>query len=395
MTLRILIVGAGIGGPTLAHWLSRTGHEPTLMERAPQPRSGGYLVDFWGAGFDVAEKMGIVPELLENGYHMTEVREIDRSGRRIASVDPAELVGLSGGRFVTIARSDLASAILSSLDGKVETIYGDTVTAMRDDGDRVQVDLHSGATRDFDLVIGADGLHSGVRRLAFSADHDEEHDLGIAVAAFDADGYLPRDENIAVAHTEVGFQALRLALRDGATMFLLTFRHDGPIPEDDPAAQKQVVRDALAGAEGEVPAILDRLPDSRTFYFDKASQIRIPSWSRGRIALVGDAGAAPSLLAGQGSALAMIEAYVLAAELERCGGDHVRAFTEYQRKLMPVIRSKQDAAIGLGVAFAPRNRLQLTLRNAIMRAMTVPFVARLAMGRSLRDQITLPPPPGG
>lgn len=393
--MRVLIVGAGIGGPTLAHWLSRTGHQPTLLERAPRPRSGGYLVDFWGAAFDVAEKMGIVPELLENGYHMTEMREIDADGRRIASINPADLVGLSGGRFVTIARAELASAIFSSLDDGVETIYGDTVAALRDDGDRVQVDLESGSTREFDLVVGADGLHSRVRRLTFGPDDEYERDLGIGVAAFDADGYLPRDENVVVAHTEVGFQAIRLALRDGATMFLLTFRLDGPIPEDDVAAQQQVLRHALAGAGGEVPAILDRLPDARTFYFDKAAQIRMPSWSRGRIVLVGDAGAAPSLLAGQGSALAMIEAYVLAAELERSGGDHVAAFAAYERQLAGLLQSKQDAAIGLGVAFAPRNRLQLTLRNAIMRTMRVPFIARLAMGRSLRDQIALPPPPGG
>ncbi|MBX3193634.1 MAG: FAD-binding domain [Microbacteriaceae bacterium] len=394
--MRVLIVGAGIAGPTLAYWLRRSGHEPTLLEHAPEPRRGGYLVDFWGAGFDIAEWMGIVPELMRRGYIMREMREIGADGRRVASIDPGDLIGLAGGRYVTIARSDLAAVIMTAAQGHgVETIYGDTVESLHDDGDAVHATLRSGAERTFDLVVGADGLHSRVRRLAFGPDEDYERGLGIAVAAFEVDGYAPRDEDIAVAHTEVGFQALRVALRDGATLFLITFRHDGPIPEDDVPAQQAVLREALAGAGGEVPAILDRLADARTFYFDTASQIRMPAWSAGRIALVGDAGACPSLLAGQGSALAMIEAYTLVRELELAGGDRIRALTAYHDRLAAMVLDKQDAAIGLGVAFAPRNGLQLVARNTIMRMMTVPFIARLAMGRSLRDQFELVPPADG
>jgi 2-polyprenyl-6-methoxyphenol hydroxylase-like FAD-dependent oxidoreductase len=244
-------------------------------------------------------------------------------------------------------------------------------------------------------VVGADGLHSRVRRLTFGPDDRYERDLGIAVAAFDIDGYRPRDENVAVGHTEAGFQAIRLAMRDGATMFLVTFRLAGPIPEDDMAAQQAVLRRALAGAGGEVPGILARLPEARTFYFDKAAQIRMPSWSAGRITLIGDAGAGPSLLAGQGGALAMVEAYTLASELARHPGNHAAAFAAVHDRLAPLVLSKQDAAVGLGVAFAPRTRFELAMRNTIMRTMAVPFIGRLVMGRSLRDQITLPPPAGG
>lgn len=393
--MRTLIVGAGIAGPTLAYWLLRAGHEPTLLERSPARRPGGYLIDFWGAGFDVAQRMGIVPDLLEKGYRLRELREIDAVGHVISSVDPRRMIDTLGGRYVTIARADLASSIHSALDGRVETIYGDTVQSIADDGGRVHVEFAGGATREFDLVIGADGLHSGVRRLVFGPEADYARDLGIAVAAFDIDGYLPRDELVAVSHTEVGLQCFRLAQRDGSTMFLFTFRHEGAIPESDPDAQRGLLRASLAEAGGEIPAIIARMSEARTFYFDKVSQIRMPSWHRGRVALIGDAAASPSLLAGQGSALAVVGAHELAAELHRSGGDHMAAFAGYERRLAPLIRGKQDAALRLAGAFAPRDRRELLLRSAVMRMMTVPGVSRLVMRRSLRDPIRISPAPAG
>lgn len=389
--MKVLIVGAGIAGTTLAYWLRASGHEPTLVERAPGPRRGGYIVDFWGAGFDVAERMGIIPRLLRVGYRVRELREVAGSGRTIVSLDPRPLLDGIGGRYVSLARFDLASAIYDTLDG-VETIFGDTVTALDDDGSRVRAEFAGGSRRDFDLVIGADGLHSRVRSLAFGPQEAFERDLGIAVAAFDLDGYQPRDELVAVTHTEVGVQALRFALRDGATMFCFTFRHAGAIPDSE-ADQRQLLRTRVRDVGWEAPGILDRLPQARTFYLDKASQIRMPSWSRGRIALVGDAAACPSLLAGQGSALAMIEAYVLAVELQRADGDHRAAFAAVEQQLSGFVRTKQDAALGMGVAFAPRNTAQLLARNTMLGLMRIPWVAKLAFGRGLSDPIDLPAPP--
>ena len=279
--------------------------------------------------------------------------------------------------------------IYDALDSAAELILDDTVQALVDDGERVRVRFESGQARDFDLVIGADGLHSRVRRLAFGPDQAYEKYLGIVVAAFEAEGYRPRDELIAMMHAEVGFQAVRVSLRDDHTLFLLTVRHDGPVPEDDRAAQEALLRTSLADAGWETPAMLDLMPQAQTFYFDSVSQIRMPSWTRGRVALVGDAAACPSLLAGQGSALAMVEAYVLAAELTR-SSDHVEAFARYQERLGDFLRSKQDAAVGLGPAFAPKSRLQLLVRNMVMRLMGLPKVADLAMGKSFHDAVELP-----
>ena len=388
--MRILIVGAGIAGPTLAYWLHQDGHEVTLLEASPQLRKGGYLVDFWGAGFDVAERMGIVPRLMRDGYVIKELREVSATGNIVARVDPAKIVDATGGRYVSIARSDLSAAIYDRLDDEVETIFGDTVTALDDDGQRVHVEFEHGPPRDFDLVFGADGLHSKVRSLVFGPEAKFERHMGLMVSALELEGYRPRNELVAVTQTTIGVQTLRVSLRDDTTLVLFTFRDDRPIPLHDVEAQHELLRTRLSHIGGEVPGILEQLPQAKTFYMDRASQIRMPEWSRGRIALLGDAAAAPSLLAGQGSALAMVEAYILAAQLRHTQGNYGRAFAAYEQQLRPMIEEKQDAALRLDSAFAPANRRQLWLRNATLRLMGIPFVANLAMGRSLHDPIELP-----
>lgn len=387
---KVLIVGAGIAGPTLAYWLERAGYEATLVERAPELRRGGYLIDFWGAGFDVADRMGIVPEIVRCGYRLREVRQVGEDGRRIAAFDPEIFVRGTNGRYVSIARSELGAIIYGAFGGRVETIFGDSVRALDDDGARVRVTFDSGMTRDFDLVIGADGLHSQVRRLVFGPEKQFEKYLGITVAAFELEGYRPREELIAMMYTNVGYQVTRLSLRDDVTLFLFTFVDDGSVASLDADAQQAALRARLAGAGWEIPAILERVGDAKTFYCDRVSQIHMPTWTRGRVALLGDAAACVSLLAGQGSALAMVEAYVLAAELAQARGNPVEAFARYEQRLMPFLRSKQKAAVRLAPAFAPRSGTQLFLRNSIMKLFNVPFVASLVMGNSLRDAIELP-----
>jgi 2-polyprenyl-6-methoxyphenol hydroxylase-like FAD-dependent oxidoreductase len=387
--MKILISGAGVAGPSLAFWLQQHGFQPTLVERAPRLRTGGYIIDFWGAGFDVADRMGLVPQILQKGYQIREVREVDRNGRRVGGFAVRAFDRMSGGRFTSVPRSDLAAVVFEALNDRVETIFGDSITEIEDLGGSVRIQFERTSSRLFDLVIGADGLHSQVRRLVFGAEARFERYLGLKVAAFSVSGYRPRDELVYVTHTDVGQQVGRFAMRDDGTMFLFIFTDPNPDIPEDLAHQKAHLRERFSRSGWECPAILAALEHVDTLYIDRVSQIRMDRWTQGRVALVGDAAFCVSLLGGQGSALAMTAAYILAGELKRATGDHETAFRQYQERLGVFIAGKQHAAVKLSTFFAPRSSFGLFLRNQITKLMAIPFVADLAVGREFRDHIEL------
>jgi 2-polyprenyl-6-methoxyphenol hydroxylase-like FAD-dependent oxidoreductase len=386
--LNVLISGAGIAGPCLAYWLERHGHRPTIVERAPALRTGGYVVDFWGAGFDVAERMGIVPAILEAGYDMREVRQVDRNGARTSSMAVSALKRLAGGRFTSLPRSELSRLMFESLGDRVETIFDDSVTAVDETDEAVRVQFERRPPRSFDLVVGADGLHSQVRRVVFG-DGFERY-LGIKVAAFSIAGYRPRSEGVYMMHTELGQQIGRFTMRDDRMLFLLIFKDPSPELPADADGQKALLRERFGHSGWESPNILAALDRADSFYLDRVSQIHMERWTRGRVALVGDAAFCVSLLGGQGSALAMVAAYVLAGELARCNGDHEAAFARYHDRLYDFLATKQRAATRLAPFFAPESRFGMFMRDQVMKLMSIPFVSKLAVGREMRDSIELP-----
>jgi 2-polyprenyl-6-methoxyphenol hydroxylase-like FAD-dependent oxidoreductase len=390
--MRVVINGAGIAGPTLAYWLRQAGHEVLLVEAAPQLRCGGYIIDFGLVGYDVAEKMGLIPRIRALGYQVQEMRFVDRQGRKRGGIATDVLHRLLHGRYTSVRRSDLAATIYGALDGAVERIFGDSVASIEDEGRQVRVGFERAQPREVDLVIGADGLHSRVRRLAFGPDAGCEVSLGYHVAAFEVEGYRPRDELVYLGYGVPGRQIFRFSMRDDRTLFLFVFR-DEYLPAGSPASEperKAALAHVFADVGWECPSILAALAGVREFYFDRVSQIRLERWTRGRTALVGDAAACVSLLAGEGAGLAMAEAYVLAGELRNCGGDHTAAFTRYQERLMPLLRHKQAVAASFASAFAPRTSFGLVFRNLVTRLMRLPFVLDYFLGRELRDKITLP-----
>lgn len=392
--MRVLISGAGIAGPTLAYWLAHYGLRPTLVEAAPRLRTGGYVIDFWGAGFDIADRMGLIPEIMSRGYVAYEVRAVSRGGKRIAGFPVDALSRLMRGRYFSLSRGDLAASIFGKIEGKVETIFGDSIAAIQQLERSVHVTFEHGGTRDFDLVVGADGLHSRVRELVFGPQDRFEKYLGYKVAAFAVDGYKPRDELVYVTYTEVGQQVGRFAMRGDRTMFLFIFADDDPTVPGDLQAQKVLLRERFGASGWECPQILDALGAADDLYFDRVSQIRMDPgkglWTRGRATLIGDAAFCVSLLAGQGSALAMVSAYILAGELHRANGDYATAFERYQTLFGPFVLAKQKAALRFAGAFAPKSKFGVFLRNRIFNLMTIRWIADLVAGHDFSDNIALP-----
>jgi 2-polyprenyl-6-methoxyphenol hydroxylase-like FAD-dependent oxidoreductase len=390
--MRIAINGAGIAGTALAFWLQRGGHEVLLVEEAPQLRRGGYIIDFWGVGYDVAEKMGLIERIRERGYQVTEVRFVDEHGKKEGGFKVDVFRESTRGRFTSVKRSDIAAVIYEALSPGVETLFGDSIARLDDTGERVHIGFDHAPPREVDLVIGADGLHSRVRRLVFGADDDHEVRLGYHVAACELRGYRPRDELTYMMHSVPGRQVSRFTMRDDVTLALFIFRDEylaGQVPRTD-EEKKAVLKHAFADAGWECPQILSAMDAATDLYFDRVSQIRLPHWSRGRVALIGDAAAAVSLLAGEGTGLAMAEAYVLAGELRGMQPDWHVALERYEERLRPLLTAKQATAARFASTFAPKTALGITVRNWATELLRLPYFANSVIGRQLRDNIELP-----
>lgn len=390
--MSILISGIGIAGPTLAYWLSVYGIESTLVERAPALRAGGYVIDFWGSGFDVAERMGLLAELRRDGYDIQELRLVNGRGRRVGGFDVGLFRAVTRGRYVSIPRSDLAKIIYRKVQGHCETIFGDSIRHINQTEGGVDVVFEHAPPRRFDAVIGADGLHSIVRKLTFGPEERFEKFLGLSVAAFEVAGYQPRDEDVYISYSVPNKTIGRLSLRKDRTLFLFVFSDDDKktIDSFDTKAQREILRSHFKDAGWECSRILDAVESCEEIYFDSVSQIRMETWVKGRVGLVGDAAFCPSFLAGQGSALAMVAAYVLAGELGRKKQPPEEALRHYEHLVRPFIVGKQDSATKLAGSFAPKTQLGLFFRNLITRAFALPFVPKLAMGSMLMDRFDLP-----
>ena len=388
----ILISGAGIGGPTLAFWLQAAGFEPTLIEHAATLRTGGYVIDFWGLGYDIAERMGLAGDIERIGYHIREMRIVDDRGERVTGFGTKIFRELTGGRFVTLGRSDMSRLLFEKIKGTTEVIFDEEIIGLQACADHMGVQFRHAGERRFDLVIGADGLHSNVRRLVFGPQDRFEKQLGYVVAAFEVRGYRPRHEDVYVIYGQPSRMLGRFALHDDRTLFLFVFTADiDPLgPMLDLPAQKAMLRGKFGDGKWECQHILEALDRTQDLYFDRVSQIKMKSWSKGRVALIGDAAFCVSLMAGQGSALAMTAAYVLAGELGKAGGRHEEAFGNYERLLRAYIGSKQKVAERFASTFAPKTRWGLFLRNQVIKAFAIPGLARLAFGRDLIDSLQLP-----
>lgn len=370
MNRTVLISGGGVAGLALAHRLVAHGADVTVVERASAPRAGGYKVDVRGAALQVLDRMGLLAEA--RGLR-TEVRAgtvVDARGRRAASMDGDTF----GGRVhddVELLRGDLHRLLREGAAGAAgaEHVFGDSIATLTDTGDAVEVGFASGRTGRYDLVVGADGLRSATRNLAFGPDERYLTDLGhyVAVATVPNRLGLDREE---VTYVGPGRTALLYATarEEGArAMFLWS---SGPLGHEhlDRPGRERLLAEAYAGEGWEVPAMLADVPASPDLLFDSLSQVHMDRWSTGRTVLLGDAAHCASPASGQGTSMALVGAYVLAAALDE-HADHVAAFADHERRMRPYVAANQALGPANVKRMVVRTRGQVRASLATLRLM--------------------------
>ncbi|MFI9386902.1 FAD-dependent monooxygenase [Kutzneria sp. NPDC052558] len=368
---KILISGASVAGPVLAYWLHRYGFEVTVVEKAATVRSGGYPIDIRGTALGVVERMGILPELRAANVDTRTLTFLNADGSRVATVRNEVIAGGVVGRDLEIRRGDLTSALYNTVRDDVEFVFNDSIATLDQHEDRVDVTFHSGARRTFDLVIGADGLHSGVRNLVFGPEEQFHRYLGYCFAGFTVPNDLGLSHEGVIWNTP-GRAGILYAVRDEDQLhgFLSFARPEPPFEAfRDPAAQRELVASMFPEQQWEIPRLVAEMRTADDLFFDIVSQIHLPRWSSGRVALTGDAAHAPSFLSGQGTSIALVGAYMLAGALAT-NPDHTSAFAAYERDTREFAELNQALATEGSAGLLPATAEILAARNEALRAAT-------------------------
>ncbi len=385
--MEALVSGASVAGPTLAYWLHRYGWDVTVVEKATAIRGGGYPIDIRGTALGVLDGMGVLPAVRAAHVNTQRLTFITPDGRAAASVGPAKLSGGDEGGDLELPRGRLTTILSGAVLDDVEWIFDDSIATLDDHGDGVTVTFASGGpAREFDVVVGADGLHSNTRRLVFGPEEQFSRYLGFCFAGFT----VPND--LGLAHEGLTWSApgrMATVYAPGCTGTLhglLMTRRPLPARSDmgDPVA---LMAEAFAGDGWLVPHLLEGMRAADDLFFDVTSQIHMPAWSRGRVALAGDAAHAPSFFSGQGTSIALAGAYVLAGELST-GADPATAFAAYERTTRPFVRLNQALADGGGSLLAPATNRALWLRNNVLLKLAPLLGATGLLGRAGRRAAT-------
>jgi 2-polyprenyl-6-methoxyphenol hydroxylase-like FAD-dependent oxidoreductase len=366
----VLVSGAGVGGTVVAYWLRHCGMRPTVVELRSALRfgDGGHAVDLFGPAVDVVERMGLL-DAVRAARTRTETLSLIRPGRRSVDVDVSALVAGISDRHVEILRGDLVRILHSATRDDVEYVFGDSVTELTASGTGAEVTFASGTTRGFDVVVGADGLHSGLRSMVFG--DVPEHFLG---------GYL----GVCTVPIEFPLGGRMLALNDvdrtvglyevggggrARALFLFRTRSELEFDHRDLAGQRHLLRAAFADLGWEVPRLLSAADEAEDFYFDAISQIRMDSWSRGPVTLLGDAGYCPGPAVGGGTSLAVVGGYLLARELAAARGNPAVAFAAYERAMAETIRQSRTIGPAVLRTLVPGSRAQVRLIPQVLRVL--------------------------
>ncbi|WP_084701476.1 FAD-dependent monooxygenase [Cryptosporangium arvum] len=388
----VLVSGASIAGPAVAFWLHRYGYDVTVVEKSTGVRGGGYPIDVRGTAIEVARRMGILPRLQEAHIASRRLTFLNADGSEIVEIHPQQLVGGVEGRDLEVRRGDLTGLLFESVRNDVEFVFDDSVQGLTEHTHGVDVTFRSGAQRSFDIVLVADGMHSSTRELVFGSEQQFHRYLGYCFAVFSMGNTFGLSHEGVVWNTP-GKAAVLYAVQDADELHgFFNFAVPQPPYEvlRDPAAQRDLVAATFADDGWEVPTMVDAMRRTSDFFFDSVSQIHMPRWSRGRVAVLGDAAYAPSFLTGQGSSLALVGAYMLADALATHRG-HTAAFAAYERDVRGFVELNQ-AQVGDGsAALFPTTVEALEKRNNRLRSLTT---LPPSTGRPAHTALTLPPERG-
>lgn len=363
----ILISGAGISGLTLAYWLHQWGFSPVVIERRPNLDDRGYMVDFYGSGFDVAEKMNVLADLQAHSdqYHFQRVSFVDDRGHEKATLDVDKFRALLNHRYFPLLRGDIENVLYNAVKPNVPVKFGVSIVSLQAQPDTVQVELSDGTRQQFDLVIGADGIHSNVRKLVWGAESQFSRYLGFYVACSVIENIFNQPD-VVMGHFAPNAQVTVYSIGENKLATFFGFRSP-PLNVHTRPERLAALQNAAGGLGWVVPQLLQKTEQAGEFFFDAAAQIEVPNWWQGRVALVGDACQCLTLLAGQGVSMGMAGAYLLASELRQCPDDAQAAFTAYQAHLQPEIQRRQKDARGLAGSFIPRNGFEIALTHLFLK----------------------------
>lgn len=394
--MNILITGASIAGPAAAFWLRRDGHTVTVVERAGALRTEGYAVDIRGVAVDVVERMGLREALRPFETDTESHSVVDARGRRFGRMPRGFAV--IDARDVEILRGDLSRVLYEATRNDATYRFGDSIAELHQEGDGVDVLFVSGARERYDLVVGADGVHSPTRTLAFAEGGRCERALGSAMAIFTTPNFLGLNREQLQFQSVKRIASVKSSEHNRELKVAVFFPFSGAFDERDVEAQRRLVAAAFADVGWEFPRFIEAMGRADDFYCDVTCLVVMERFHTGRVVLVGDAGYCPSPLSGQGTSLALVGAYVLADALTTAGGDPRRALPAYDAAMRPFVERNQAIAKNLADSFAPQSRAQLWSHNLVMRLYPyLPFksaMMKMAM-RDVRDAaraITLPAP---